>query len=177
MTAKLRERHGRNTEFTTLAGPTAMFGVWADLGYAYGLSAGGHFLGKNILGSFFLSNRAKSKRTVLANAKGHFLQYVNMVRPLLPGSIQFTGTISDGLAYLCVGSSGIWGIVTLVRTAEDIHAVVVPRLESDEAAARFDSFLRSPSRQLDLKLARFMGDHWEVAREAATFPWPEASYP
>lgn len=72
------------------------------LGYQYGLSAGGHFLGRTILGDFFLANEKKPKSTVVANAQTHFSEFVNMVRPIVSAPTGLKGTVNDGLFYLCI---------------------------------------------------------------------------
>ena len=57
--------------------------IFKMLGYSYALSAGGHLLGWEILGKFFLGNHALARPQVLANARAHFTEFANMVRPPL----------------------------------------------------------------------------------------------
>ena len=52
------------------------------LGYRYALSAGGYFVGKDILGQFFLNNCGQSMRKILKNAVAHFQEFVYMVQPV-----------------------------------------------------------------------------------------------
>jgi len=52
------------------------------LRYRYVLSAVGHFMGQSILGKFFLQNEGLAKQAVIANAYGHFREFMNLVRPV-----------------------------------------------------------------------------------------------
>jgi hypothetical protein len=71
------------------------------LGYRYALSAGGHFLGRTVLGDFFLANRDNPRQKVLENARSHFLEFVNMARPVLTAPTESQGTLSDGFVFVC----------------------------------------------------------------------------
>ena len=53
------------------------------LGYRYALSAGGVFLGRDVLGEFFLQNCDLSKAEVLKDAASYFREFANMMRPVL----------------------------------------------------------------------------------------------
>jgi hypothetical protein len=151
--------------------------TWFELmGYRYALSAGGHLLGYDVLGRFYLANAGKSKSEIVQSADPHFREFVNLVRPVasLPGEL--TGTISDRLCYLCTGHSGPWAILTFIRTGTLSHAVLVPMLECPESAARFVAFLKDPPPRIEVKLTRFTGEQWEVAPDSGTFIWPEANF-
>jgi hypothetical protein len=151
-------------------------------GYRYALSAGGHFLGFDVLGRFFLDHvgagKPRSRRLkerILSSAEEHFGEFVNLVRPVTAWPKELTGTISDRFVYMCVGSPLPWGIITFVRTADVMHAVLVPVMEDVEAGARFVRFLQEPTSSIEVKLARFCWDHWEISPTATRFQWPEAS--
>lgn len=146
------------------------------LGYRYALSPGGYFLGYDILGKFFLENAAKPKPEILANGWAHFAQYADLVRPIDAAPEALSGTLADGLLYLCNGSHGPWAFVTIIRTGGLRHAVLVPAFSEPEGAARFDSFLRNGAEPIFAKLARFCGDHWEVAPHGAMLNWPVATF-
>jgi len=51
------------------------------LGYRYALSAGGYFLGRDVLGEFFIKNRGQTKADILANVQSYFREFANMMRP------------------------------------------------------------------------------------------------
>lgn len=146
------------------------------VGYEYALSAGGHFLGYEVLGKFFLANAGKERSAVLSNADSHFREFVNLVRPVLSAPPGLKGTITDRLLYLCTGTPRAWAFMVLVRTGEQMHAVLVPVLEDAESAARFAGFLSKPAPRFEVKLTRFAGDRWEVAKDSRTFVWPAANF-
>jgi hypothetical protein len=145
-------------------------------GYEYGLSAAAHFVGYDILGRFFLANRRLTKSEILANAASHFRQFVNLVRPIVSAPPDLKGTISDRLLYLCSSRSKPWAILVLVRTGQHLHAVMLPVLEDADSAARFISFLQSPTPSLDVRLTRFAGEKWEMSPTTHTFMWPEPNF-
>jgi hypothetical protein len=74
------------------------------LGYNYVLSAGGYFVGHQILGEFFLHNYDKPKADVLKAANPFFREYVHMVRPLISDTFNFQGTVTDNALLICVSS-------------------------------------------------------------------------
>jgi hypothetical protein len=146
------------------------------VGYEYGLSAGGHFVGHEILGRFFLENRGEKKPVITERANSHFRQFANLVRPVQSAPSELRGTASDRFLYLCTSSSGAWAFVILVRTGEQMHAVLLPVMEDPDNAARFVAFLENPAPRFEVRLTRFAGDHWEGSPEPQTFIWPEARF-
>ena len=146
------------------------------IGYEYALSAGGHFVGYEVLGKFFLANAGKERSAVLINADSHFREFVNLVRPVLAAPPGLKGTITDRLLYICTGTPRAWAFMVLVRTGEQMHAVLVPVLEDAESAARFAGFLSKPAPRFEVKLTRFAGDRWEVAKDSRSVVWPAANF-
>lgn len=146
------------------------------LGYRYALSASGHFMGSDVLGKFFAKHAGRDKRTVLAAARKHFPEFVNLVRPVLKAPPNLVGTSADRLMYFCTGTPSAWALLLFVRAGETMHSVVVPVLEDAESAARFATFLKAPPAQFEVKLAEFKGDRWDVARDSAMFQWPAANF-
>jgi hypothetical protein len=146
------------------------------MGYQYALSAGGHFLGHDILGRFFLANHGRSRRVIHNHARDHFREFVNLVRPILRAPAEITGTISDQWLYLCTGEPHPWAFLIFVRTGTDLHGVVVPILEDEVGALRFLEFLKNPARSIEVKLARLVEEHWEVAPNASCLNWPEPKF-
>ncbi len=145
------------------------------LGYRYALSPGGHFLGRTILGDFFVENRRLEKAAVVANAARHFHEFANMVRPAITPT--FRGTIDDGLLFVCELVDGTpWALLTLVRTSDEVAAVVVPIMDAPDAAARFVSFLRQNEGSLRARRCRFEDEKWKGAKEIETLQWPKANW-
>lgn len=105
----------------------AHLALFDTLGYRFALSAGGHFMGFNVLGKFFLRNRELNRPEILANAVAHYEEFANMVRPVGSGGHDLKGTAEDGLLYICTrGTELRWAFVVLVRTGQSVHAVLVP---------------------------------------------------
>lgn len=146
------------------------------IGYRYTLSAAGRFVGWDVLGSFVAENMGRERTIVLANAGKHFPEFVNLVRPMLIPPTGLKGTISDGYLYLCTGDPKPWAVMLFVRIAEQMHTVLVPVLEDPEGAARFVRFLKNPPPNFEVRLARFAGEQWEVAKDSRTINWPEAKF-
>ena len=151
--------------------------LFAIIGYQYVLSAGGHFVGRTILGDFFFSTLGATKGQALETAREHFLQFVNLVRPMLSPPDGLQGTVTDRLLYLCMQGTAPWAIAVLVRTGESFHAVLIPVFEEAERSARFVRFMDNPlESSIEVNLARFVGDHWEVSPTTNRFRWPEANF-
>ena len=147
------------------------------LGYRYALSYGGYFLGKVILGDFFLKTRGMERHSALEEAKVHFKKYQSLVRPVIEMSFDSEGTLADNMVLLCISESKFWGFNVLIRTGTQSHGVLVPILEDEESAARFHRFLESPFPRLAVKLARWDsdGETWELSPHTQVIEWPQAS--
>jgi hypothetical protein len=146
------------------------------VGYQYALSAAGHFVGKTILGNFFLENRGKSKAGILENASKHFGEFRNMVRPLLEVPDDLVGTVRDGRLFICKTDAWPWAMLVFVRTGSSAHAVLIPIYENEHAIARYLRFMKDPEAEFDAHLTRFEGDRWEVSKTTRRFEWPEARF-
>jgi hypothetical protein len=147
------------------------------LGYRYALSAGGHFLGRTVLGDFFLQHRGFSKAEVLLAAASHFGRFANMMRPVLDPPAENEGTITDHDVFLCRCTDETpWAFIVFVRTSDLLHAVVVPVLESASASERFVTFLRGDGCALRGNRCRFEGDKWLGARQSEVLTWPKADF-
>ena len=145
------------------------------LGYSYPLSAGGHFVGWDILGTFFLRNQGLGKSEITANARTHFTEFANMIRPLLAPPIDVRGTVSDRFVFVCrCKADTVWGIIVFVRTSHLVHAALLPILETDRAAERFVTFLKGRGCQIRANRCRFDGDKWYGSRDEEILAWPEA---
>ena len=143
------------------------------LGYRYALSTGGHFVGRSILGDFFLKNSGLTKPKIKDKALEYFREFQHMVRPLLMGQIQ--GTVTDRLVLICKADSGFhWAIVVFIRTSESLHAVLIPVLEQAEAAAHFLEFLRNQHERVEVVFASYQDEEWRVDTDSRTITWPKS---
>ncbi|WP_423924475.1 hypothetical protein [Candidatus Palauibacter sp.] len=146
------------------------------MGYKYALSSGGHFLGRKVLGDFFERTVGLSRTDVLLEARNHFKEFRNLVRPMVSPATDFAGTVTDGLFYVCMDSEGPWAIAVFVRTGRHMHTVLVPVFDKVEPAARFIRFLERSSARFEASLTRDMGEHWEMSPTPRQFEWPEANF-
>lgn len=147
------------------------------LGYAWALSAGGRFLGHEILGRFFLVNEHASKDQVLANAVPYFREFAHMMRPVMGDAAdRLDATLASKVVYLCQKDDALcWGLIVLVRTgAHALHAVLVPILDGPRGRQAYLDFLQGSSdEQITSRPVLFAGDHWEAAVGMATHVWPK----
>lgn len=144
------------------------------LGYKYALSAGGRFLGKDVLGDFVLKVRGLGRSDAIKVAADHFNEFAALMRPIIAPLPEHDGTVSDGQFFLLMNGSAVWAVQVVVRTAEHKHAVIVPIFDDIECVAYFFDFLKSPARDLQVKSARFRCDQIEGSKDSATMAWPEA---
>ncbi len=147
------------------------------LGYRYALSYGGYFLGKEVLGDFFLKTRGMERLSALEEAIVHFKKYQSLVRPVIELSFDSEGTLTDNKLLLCVSDNRFWAFNVLVRTGTQSHGVLVPILEDAESAARFHRFLETPFTGLAVKIARWDRDReiGEGSSHTQMIEWPQAS--
>jgi hypothetical protein len=144
------------------------------LGYKYAFSSGGYFVGKSVLGSFFLQNYGKSKSEVLENSYSFFQEFVNMARPLISSEISFQGTATDNQLLLCQKQGDIaWGMIVFVKTAQIMNAVLLPLFDQPDSVVRFFDFLNDKENEtIDVALMHFTDNHFEISR-ATKIIWPK----
>jgi hypothetical protein len=155
---------------------SAHLSMFSLMGYSYALTAGGLFLGWEILGRFVARNLDSDPVTVLRDAQQHFREFVNLVRPMAVPPEKAAGTITDAQLFLCTGTPKAWAFMVLVRTGTDMHAVVVPMIEDEEGGARFARFLKDPAPRFEVKRIKFAGGRWELAKTGRIIDWPEANF-
>ena len=85
-------------------------------GYRHVFSGCGYFLGRILLGDFFLEARKMERDDAFELARTHFTQYVNMVRPVLTEPCPFKGTLTDHMLYVCMKGDRPWALLIFVRT-------------------------------------------------------------
>ena len=146
------------------------------LGYQYALSSGGCYLGRQVLGEFFLKTHDLNRTEALEFAEGHFRPYASVVRPLISPSPDFKGTLTDGLFFACGSGPKPWGFQVLIRFGGQMHAVIVPTLINTECAVMFSKFLDSPFPRVEMRMGRICEDRLEVSPETQVVEWPETAY-
>ncbi len=146
------------------------------LGYRHPLSAGGHFVGKTILGDFFLKCLGMKKEEVLRQAKSHFSEFANMVRPVNTSSLPYKGTISDHFLYFWMYMNKPWALLIFVNIANQLHAIALPVLQDDDGASRFHEFLGKDEFITEARLAQWKGDSWEISSKWEIQKWPKSNY-
>ena len=144
------------------------------LRYDYALSAGGNFVGHQILGKFYEQNKSKSKSEVLKNALPFFRDFAHMVRPLTSNRLGFQGTISDNQLLACRDvNNNMWALIVFIRTDQDLHAVLIPIFEKIETIPKFLSFLESAKDTMEVNFCRFKIANWEISRKSIELAWPK----
>jgi len=144
------------------------------LGYKYAFSSGGHFIGRDILGEFYLQNKGKAKKEILENAYSFFKEFGHMARPIDSSEINFQGSISDNQILLCQKYGDIaWGCIVFVKTAQAVNAVLLPYFDQPDSVVRFFDFLKNDKEEIDVALMRFEQGHFELTR-AIKIIWPKS---
>ena len=143
------------------------------LGYQHAFSLDGYFVGRQILGEFFLKNYGKPKTTILENAHTFFQEFVHMARPLHASEINFQGTINDNQILLCQKYGDIaWGFIVFVKTTQTVNAVLLPYFDQPDSVVRFFDFLKSGNEEIDVALMRFEHGHFTLTG-ATKIIWPK----
>jgi hypothetical protein len=144
------------------------------LGYNYALSAGGYFVGRQVLGEFFLQNKGKQKSEVTQNALPFFREFAHMVRPVKSEGHGLQGTITDKIVLICKDAGGPpWAFIVFIRVSQSLHSVMIPILEDPNAGAKFITFLQDKSEFIEANYARFEQDHWGLNEESVKLQWPK----
>jgi hypothetical protein len=152
--------------------------LFAMLGYRYALSRGGRFLGKTILGTFFDENLGLEKAQIQANGTSHFLQFANMVRPIVSFPNTLRETVADRSVHICMTDSEIpWAMVVYLRTAEHWHAVLVPVMDTPEGSSTFIDFLNSGGSLIRAQHAQLHNDRWMLSGTDFELNWVVAGWP
>ena len=151
-------------------------------GYNYALSSTGVFMGRDLLGRFFLQNEHASKKDTVRNAKLYFHEFRHMVRPFSAASSELLGTLSDGEIVFCVGSSGKpWANVVFIKTGELRNAVLLPFPGDPDAFATFYEFLNNENTKIQIANGRFDREVgcWRVEPHFRPATWPKSdeTYP
>jgi hypothetical protein len=144
------------------------------LGYRYALSAGGHFVGRQILGEFFHQNYDKQKADALKNAHSFFREFAHIVRPVQSLDFDLQGTIADNKLFICWGSGrSPWALIVFIKTSRSLHAVLVPVFDQPGTVATFLDFLQDENNLIEGSFGCFKGGHWEIGKEVRELVWPK----
>lgn len=144
------------------------------LGYRYALSAGGHFIGFELLGRFFLSYHSFAKQQCQGEALAHFMQWQHMVRPIESVAFPVEGTLSDRQMLICRNLQGrYWAFVVLVRIMKTLHAIMLPTFTTPEDIAFYLDFMKNNAETIDVCWGQFNGDHWEISKGTTRLRWPK----
>ena len=144
-------------------------------GYRYALSAAGYFIGRQILGEFFLQNRGNRKPNTLQNAIPFFSEFAHMVRPVQSPGFDFQGTITDRMVLAVWGSSGLpWAIIVFIQTGQLMHCVMLPGYNQADMVSTYLDFLRNQNELIFVTLCEYKQAeaHWEK-REPTRLTWPK----
>lgn len=170
------EKHVRLAALVSML-KAAHLTLFEMLGYRHALSAGGYFLGQNILGEFFLGNKGRGKAEIIANGLSHFREFANMMRPVLNPPPDLRGTAADQFVFVCrCDADAPWGLIVFIKTSHLVHSVLVPVLESEGAAARFMAFLKGEGCRIRVNRCRFDGRNWYGAKDYEFLDWPTAAF-
>lgn len=144
------------------------------LGYRYALSAGGHFVGRQILGEFFCRSHGKSKSEVGQDALVFFREFARMVRAVQASDLHLQGTITDGELLVCRATGGFaWGLVVFIRTSRQLHAVLIPVLDDPDAVPIFLGFLKDRQDSMHVYHCGFRQRQWQIHGDARKLAWPK----
>ena len=172
----LIEKDGRLPALASLL-KAAHLMLFEMLGYRYALSLGDRFLGQTVLGDFFLRNNGSSKAVVLADAKSHFSEFSNMMRPVLGATAEDQRTLTDRFLYVCrCQDETPWALMVFIRTSDLLHAVIVPVLDSENAAVRFMTFLRGDGCAIRANPCRFEAEQFFGGNQSESLVWPKAEF-
>ena len=136
---------------------------------------GGHFVGRQILGEFFLLNYDKRKADVVKNAEPFFREFAHMVRPVESSGIDFHGTTTDKLLLFCKeNNTPPWAFIVFLKVSRSSHAVMIPIFDQPHAAAKFIRFLHDETDSIEVALGRFEQDHWTIDKSSTELRWPKS---
>lgn len=152
--------------------------MFALFGYQYALSAAGRFVGYDILGEFFRTNRKNDRKTVLKNAATFFREHARMARPVLVQPDTFDGTINDRRFLVCKGyDNQFWGFVILVNTANKMNAVLLPTMTNEQTTVRYWEFMRSTQPMIDVHIAQYSDGKIQIDTDTHEMEWGTIVFP
>ncbi len=156
---------------------TAHLTMFHLMGYRYAAFTAWRFVGRHILGDFYLRYAKKPREEAQAAARTHFGEFVHMVRPVGRNGMNFEGSVSDRMMLVCVGASGrLWAMVVFVKTAELVHAVLLPTFGDDVDVGTYFDFLKNENETITVTIGRYDRSRrvWELNPHATQLNWPKS---
>jgi hypothetical protein len=152
----------------------AHLSLFKMLGYRYVFTPSGYFVGRMLLGEFFLQNSEVRKKNILDRAIDFFAPNVHMVRPVVSTTLGAEGTITDRIMFMCMGGSGNpWAFIVLVKTDEQMHGVMIPTFQTPDQVDTSLGFTRNSNTSLQVATCRFQGDEWYRSEGTMPMTWPK----
>ena len=145
-------------------------------GYEHTFHKDGFFLGRVILGEFFLKTRDMGQTDILNEARIFFAPLVNMVRPVIADTLHLRGTLTDHKLYVCINNNKPWALIIFIQTEKHLNAVLVPLLDSKKNTELFVEFLEKSENILNVRLARWEKASWEMHSKDIKIFWPKAQF-
>ena len=145
--------------------------------YDYVFQNGGFFLGRTILGEFFLKAKDLNRTEILNEARSFFSPFVNMVRPAITDRLDLKGTLTDHMLYTCMDNCNKpWAFIIFVQTESHLSSVLVPFLDNEENIMLFRDFLAESDNTLNVKLTQWRKDSWSMHPKNSELYWPKAQF-
>jgi hypothetical protein len=152
----------------------AHLSLFKMLGYRYVFTPSSYFVGRMILGEFFLQNAKIGKREVVDRAVDFFAPNVHMVRPIVSTTFGAQGTMTDRMMFICMGGSGTpWAFIVLVKTGEQMHGVMIPTFQTPDQVDTFLGFTRNSNTSIQVATCRYEGDKWHRSEGTLPMAWPK----
>jgi hypothetical protein len=126
--------------------------------YKYALSKAGEYVGRDILGRFYLRHCDKkgSWDSVRKDALTFFKPYRTMVCPVRETDGSFTGTVDDNLIIACIRPGRqMFATGVFVRARSQRFMVIIPSFTSEQGVEDYNDFLTSDEEYFDTKLIWF----------------------
>jgi hypothetical protein len=150
----------------------AHLSLFEVVGYRYALSAAGHFLGQQILGTFFSAHRNKPKSEVILAAKTYFAEFATMLRPVSEPDTSIKGTVADRRILVCHASSGgFWSQIVFIRTGELLHSVMLPIWDRPDMVPVFLEFLHNDHEEIHASWAEHANRSWRIEPAKIHMTW------
>jgi hypothetical protein len=152
----------------------AHLSLFKMLGYPYTFSTSGYFIGRMLLGEFFLQNCNVRKRDISGKALKFFRACAHMVRPVISTTFGAQGTVVDRMMFMCMGGSGTaWAFIVLVKAGEQMHGVMIPTFQNVDQIDTFLGFLGNSNSSIQVATCCFEGDKWKVSQGTLPMTWPK----
>jgi hypothetical protein len=126
--------------------------------YKYALSKAGEYVGRDILGSFYLrhSDKRASWDSVRKDALDFFKPYRTMVCPVRETDGPLTGTVDDNVIIACMRPGRqMFATGVFVRARSQRFMVIIPSFTSEQGVEDYNEFLTSDEEYFDTKLIWF----------------------